>query len=321
MKSTRRTRGLALASALGALASLGGLGCRGYESEEPPIHLVRNMDTQEKGKAYREDTTGLFADGRMMRPPVPGTVAQGQLDEDDHFELGLDEKGVTALKFPDAVKVDGQIPEALAARGESRYQIYCAPCHGKELDGLGPLAKVGFDSNPRLIVPPPSMHSDRVKKSPVGRIYGAIKNGVNGGNMSSYAAQIPTRDRWAIVAYIRAQQKAKDPTVDPEGGEVVVVAAATVASADHGSQLYVAKGCNACHTLDGNKLVGPSFKGLYGAKRVTSGGEVEADMAYLSESMLEPTAKVVEGYPPVMPKIALTTLEIESLSLYIQTLK
>lgn len=308
--------GLAGLLALGTLSA-----CRGWESEEPPVHLIRNMDTQEKGKAYREDTTGLFADGRMMRPPVPGTVAQGQLADDDHLEEGLDDAGQVSLKFPDALKQGGRIPEALAARGESRYGIFCAPCHGGALDGAGALAKVGFDSNPRLSIPPPSFHDDRLKKMPAGQIYRAIKHGVNQGNMASYAAQIPVKDRWAIVAYIRAEQKKKDPTVEPEGGVLVVVQAADTASAVHGSQLYAAKGCNACHSLDGNKLVGPTFKGLFGSTRDTNAGEVVADMAYLAESMLQPNAKVVTGFPPVMPPLPLTDLEVESLSLYIQSLK
>lgn len=309
---------LAMAGLLGC-SSL--VGCRGYESEEPPIHLVRNMDTQEKGKAYREDTTGLFADGRMMRPPVPGTVAQGQLGEDILLEEGLDESGNVSLKFPEVVKEGGAIPAALAARGQARYDIFCTPCHGVGLDGQGPLAKVGFDSNPRLTIPPPSFHDDRLKKMPAGQIYAAIKNGVNQGNMGSYAAQIPVLDRWAIVAYVRAQQKLKDPSVEPEGGVVVVVAEADVASAEHGSQLFVAKGCNACHSLDGTRLVGPSFKGLFGESRATSAGDVVADAAYLTESIKEPNAKVVTGFPPVMPKLPLTDLEIESLSLYVQSVK
>ena len=57
------------------VGALGLVGCRGGESEKPPVHLIKNMDTQEKGKAYRKDSTGLFADGRMMRAPVEGTVA------------------------------------------------------------------------------------------------------------------------------------------------------------------------------------------------------------------------------------------------------
>ena len=57
-------------------------GCRGWETEERPVHLIKNMDTQQKFKAGRKDDTGLFADGRMSRLPVEGTVAQGQLGED-----------------------------------------------------------------------------------------------------------------------------------------------------------------------------------------------------------------------------------------------
>lgn len=308
-------------SLFGLLGACTALGCRGYESEEPPIHIVRNMDTQEKGKAYREDTSGLFADGRMMRPPVPGTVAQGQLGEDQLLEEGLDAEGQISLKFPDAVKEGGVLPDALTARGQARYDIYCSPCHGLGLDGQGEIAKVGFDSNPRLTIPPPSFHDARLKTMPVGQIYKAIKHGVNQGNMGSYAAQIPVRDRWAIISYIRAQQKLKDPTVEPEGGVLVVVQATDVASEVHGSQLYVAKGCNACHSLDGTKIVGPSFKGLYGGTRNTSAGDVVADVAYLTESIKEPQAKVLTGFPPVMPKLPLSDLEIESLSLYIQSLK
>ena len=310
-------RSLLCLSLLGALTA-----CRGYESEEPPIHLVPNMDTQEKGRAYREDTTGLFADGRMMRPPVPGTVAQGQLGEDHVLELGLDAAGEVTLKFPEALKENGQIPEALAARGQQRYKIYCSPCHGVELDGRGVIAQVGFDSNPRLTIPPPSFHDTRLKTMPVGKIYAAIKNGVNDGNMGSYAAQIPVRDRWAIISYIRQQQKAKDPALDPEGGVIVVVKAVDKASAEHGSQLYVAKGCNACHTLDGNKLVGPSFKGAFGkSEQLTGGGEVLVDAAYVTESIKQPAAKVVAGYPPAMPQLPLTDLEVESLVLFIESQK
>jgi hypothetical protein len=54
-------------------------GCRGWESDQPPIHLIPNMDTQEKGRPYRRDNSGVFADGQMMRLPVVGTVARGEV--------------------------------------------------------------------------------------------------------------------------------------------------------------------------------------------------------------------------------------------------
>jgi len=312
-----RAHSLMLISTLvGALA-----GCRGQESKVPPIHLILNMDTQEKGKAYREDTSDVFADGRVMRAPVPGTVAIGQLGESDRLEAGLEDDGQITLKFPDEVKVGGALPATLAARGQLRYNIYCTPCHGSDLDGKGVMTQTGYDSNPRLIIPPPSFHSTRLKNMPVGQIYVAIKNGVNGGNMPSYAAQIPLMDRWAIIAYVRQQQKAKDATVEPEGGKIMVVAAADVASVDHGSQLYEAKGCAACHTLDGNRLVGPSFKGLFGKMENTTEGETMVDMAYLHESIREPAAKIVMGYPPAMPKLPLTDIEVDSLAMFIESQK
>lgn len=296
-------------------------GCRGYESESPPVHLIRNMDTQEKFRAYREDSTGLFADGRAMRAPIEGTVAQGQLGTDLVLEEGLDEAGQPTLKFPDEVKENGVLGSALAARGRQRYDIYCATCHGVELDGKGVMAQTGFDSNPRLVVPPPSFHSKRLKNMPAGQIYHAIKYGVNDGNMGPYAAQVPVKDRWAIIAYIRSQQVAKDPNVDPEGGKVMVVAQVDTASVDHGSQLYEAKGCVTCHSTDGARLVGPTFQGLFGKTEATSEGEVTVDSAYLHESIKAPLAKIVNGYPPAMPQLQLTDLEIDSLVLFIESVK
>jgi mono/diheme cytochrome c family protein len=312
-------RAAAIAVALGAFTAL--MGCRGQESELPPVHLNHNMDTQEKGKAYRADTTGLFTDGRVMRPPVEGTLAQGQLVTDVHFDDGLDENGDPVKKFPESVKVNGELTDAFRARGEQRYNIYCQPCHGLQLDGKGTVAANGADGKPRLQVAPPSLHDARLKTMPIGQMYKAIKYGVNEGNMGSYAAQIPVQDRWAIIAYVRQQQKAKDSTVEEEGGQVLVVAKVDTASADHGQQLYAAKACVGCHSLDGSRLVGPSFKGLWGRKEKTSAGEVDVDVAYLTESIKAPNAKVVEGYPPVMPMIPLSDLEIESLILYIKTVQ
>ncbi|HEY1086465.1 MAG TPA: c-type cytochrome [Archangium sp.] len=293
-------------------------GCRGWETQERPIHLIKNMDTQEKGKAYRRDSTGLFADGRMMRLPVEGTVAQGQLGDDVLFEDGVDEAGEPTKAFPASVK---EKMDLHVARGASRYQIYCSPCHGQNLDGLGTVAGTALDGGPRLTVAPPSLHLERISKEMVvGKIYSAIKHGVNNGNMPSYAAQIPVEDRWAIIAYVKAEQMKKDSSVplEPGGIQAVVV---TAASAEAGAQLYKAKGCNACHSIDGSRLVGPSFKGLVGRTEKTSAGEVQVDLAYVKESILQPMAKIVDTYPPAMPPQALNDLEIESVYKYLETLK
>jgi mono/diheme cytochrome c family protein len=289
-------------------------GCRGGDSEKPPVHLIHNMDTQEKGRPYRKDDTGLFADGRVMRAPVEGTIALGQLDEDAVTFEGLDEQGQPTLKYPTTVTVN----DAVRARGKLRFGIYCAPCHGESGDGKGVIAAKALDGGPRLEVAPPSFFDQRLKDLPVGRLYGAIKNGVNAGNMPSYAAQVPVEDRWAIVTYVRALQKEKDPNLQEEGGVNVVVAKSSSSSADHGKQLYAAKGCIACHSLDGTRLVGPSLKGLFGNTESTSAGDVPVDEAYLKESMLQPMAKVVTGFPPAMPPLPLDEVEVGSLILFIK---
>ncbi|MDP1917478.1 MAG: c-type cytochrome [Myxococcales bacterium] len=302
----------------GVVCLVGLVGCRGWESDKPPVHLIPNMDTQEKVKSYRKDTTGLFEDGRTMRAPVEGTVALGQLDEDDTFFKGTDEKGEYVLALPATVKGDDGAPKAdVIARGKERFKIYCTPCHGPNGDGDGLV-----NTTKGLIVPPPSMHSDRVKELKNGRLYAAIAVGVNNGNMASYAAQIPVEDRWAIVAFVRDLERQKDPNVSWEpGGDVGPPVDLTKASADLGKKLYKDKGCNACHSLDGSKLVGPSFKGLWGRTEKTSAGDVTVDLAYVAESIRAPMAKIVEGYPPAMPAANLTDLEIESITKYFETLK
>jgi mono/diheme cytochrome c family protein len=297
------------------MAALVASGCRGWESDKTPVHLIHNMDTQEKGKAYRKDTTGLFADGRLMQAPPAGTVAQGQLDEDDQFHKGIDEKGEPTKLFPSSVKGDDGTPKTeVIARGKERYRIYCSPCHGVTGGGDGPVASKG------LLVPPPAMHSERVKELTNGKVYQAMLLGVNNGNMSSYAAQIPVEDRWAIVSYVREMQRAKDSNQAWEPGGPAPVAEVKVATLEAGMALYKAKGCNACHSVDGSKIVGPTFKGIWGRQENTSVGPKTVDLAYVTESIRNPNAAVVEGYPPAMPAQNLTDLEIESLVKYFQTL-
>lgn len=281
--------------------------CRGWTSDKPPVHWNPNMDTQEKGKPFRKDTSGLFSDGRQMRLPVEGTVARGYLHDDDAFELGLDDKGQPLQKLPDAFTVDTNT----VARGKNRFLIYCAPCHGKDGDGKGLVA-----ARPQaLAVPPPSFLDPRLVQMPAGKMYQAIRNGVNNNNMPSYAAQLPERDRWAVIAFLCTLETGKSD--------------AAVACADKkpapvgspGEAVFVNRGCNACHTTDGTKKIGPSWKGIYGGKEQTSGGEVTVDDAYLEESIKNPTAKVVNGFPPVMPPLPLSDQEIKDVIAFIKSLK
>lgn len=311
-----------LSVVLSALVVLAG--CRGWETEERPIHLIKNMDTQEKGKAGRRDSTGLFADGRMSRLPVEGTVAQGQLGDDLLWEEGLEQSTDGGTSEP-SMEYGGTVEkewDAQVARGHNRYNIYCAPCHGAALDGKGTVAGLALDGGPRLTVAPPSLHLERIAKDMVvGKIYSAIRNGVNNGNMPPYAAQIPVADRWAIVAYVKAEQMKKDPSVPIKPGKMVGPDTSGGATAEAGAILYKSKGCNACHSVDGIRIVGPTFKGLWGKTESTDKGDVTVDLAYLKESIANPMAKIVTGYPPAMPPQVLTDVEVESIGKYIETLK
>lgn len=172
-------------------------GCRGMVSEDPPIHLNRNMDFQEKFQA--QEANPFFADGRAMRMPVPGTVARGMLKADTRFYTGRTESGayITEMPIPTTREV--------LVRGQERYNIYCAVCHGRAGDGQGIIqtGQYGY-------APPTDYHTDRIRQVEDGYLYDVIANGVR--NMPGYAPQIPVADRWAIVAYIRALQLSQNAT-------------------------------------------------------------------------------------------------------------
>lgn len=163
-------------------------GCRGYEKTETPIHLNPNMDLQKRLDA--QAPSDFFADGRAMRQPVEGTVARGSLHEDDHLWRGkVDDEWATELPMP--------LTAELLERGQDRFNIYCAVCHDQTGSGQSVVAKRG-------IVPPPTYHQERIRSLPIGQIYDIASNGVR--TMPGYRNQVNVRDRWAIVAYVRALQ-------------------------------------------------------------------------------------------------------------------
>jgi mono/diheme cytochrome c family protein len=98
------------------------------------------------------------------------------------------------------------VSRATLDRGEDRYEIFCAPCHGRAGDGRGIVALRGFKRSPA------SFHTDRLRQAPPGHFFDVITNGF--GAMQDYRSQIPVDDRWAIVAYIRALQLSQHATVD-----------------------------------------------------------------------------------------------------------
>jgi mono/diheme cytochrome c family protein len=90
-------------------------------------------------------------------------------------------------------------------RGRERFNIFCAPCHGLGGDGDGMIVQRGFQT-------PPSYHLDRLRNAPAGHFFDVITNGF--GAMYPYGYRVPVRDRWAIVAYIRALQLSREATID-----------------------------------------------------------------------------------------------------------
>ncbi len=167
---------------LGLVALLALAGCR------------QDMHDQPRFKPFAK--SDFYSDMRSARPPVEGTVARGQLHENSYFYTGeVGDKPGDYLPFP--------VTEQILSRGQERFNIYCAPCHSRVGDGKGMIVQRGF-------TPPPSYHTDRLRKAPLGYFYEVITNGF--GAMPEYASQIPPSDRWDIVAYIRALQLSQNAT-------------------------------------------------------------------------------------------------------------
>ena len=148
----------------------------------------QDMHDQPKYIPLREST--FFGDARSARPPVAGTVARGQLRDDPMLYTGK-RNGADAEVFPFPVT------DRVMKRGQERFNIYCAPCHGRTGEGDGMVVLRGYRR-------PPTYHQDRLRSAAVGHFFDVITNGF--GAMPDYASQIKAEDRWAIVAYVRALQ-------------------------------------------------------------------------------------------------------------------
>jgi mono/diheme cytochrome c family protein len=151
--------------------------------------IRQDMANQPKNRP--ESPSDFFADGRSVRPLIENTVARGSIDN-DVYNVSKDFAG-----FPPAVKVN----EKLLRRGEERYKIFCAPCHGLQGDGQGMIAMRGMKH-------PPSYQIDRLRQAPNGYFYDVVTNGF--GAMYSYSERITPSDRWAIIAYVRALQLSRN---------------------------------------------------------------------------------------------------------------
>jgi mono/diheme cytochrome c family protein len=160
------------------------------------MHDNPRFEANEEG-ANRQPPEGTVARGSLaLAVAAPKAAVPGQVGSvgEDGFPFKLSADPGTRKK---------EIMEILD-RGESRFNITCLPCHGKLGDGNGMVALRGFRH-------PPNYRDERLRNAPTSHFYDVITNGF--GAMPDYKAQIAPRDRWAIIAYIRALQLSEHAAV------------------------------------------------------------------------------------------------------------
>ena len=164
----------------------------------PAIGACRqDMHNQPKYRPLR--ASAFFADGSSARPLVEGTVARGLLRADEAFYTGkLNGALVREMPLP--------VDAALVARGQERYNIFCAPCHGASGGGNGMIVQRGYRA-------PTTFHDPRLRQAEAGHFFDVMTNGF--GAMPDYRQQVSPRDRWAIVSYVRALQLANGGAAAP----------------------------------------------------------------------------------------------------------
>lgn len=193
------------------------MGFRRMISTKPPIEVFPDMDHQAKYKPQAESK--FFADGRADRPIPAGAVPYGRdtakadpafLKADDFHYDGKLPDGTFGRGFPAGIEVTRDF----VLRGQGRFMIYCAPCHGQLGDGNGITKSYGMLTTP-------TYHDDRLRGMAEGEIFNTITHGKN--TMMSYADKLVPDDRWAVVAYVRALQRAahgslNDVPLEQRGG-------------------------------------------------------------------------------------------------------
>jgi mono/diheme cytochrome c family protein len=168
----------------GALAFLALTACR------------QDMHDQPRYKPLAESQ--FFSDHRAARPQVEGTVARGHLRIDEARYTGkVGGEDIDQFPIP--------ITKADIERGETRFNIYCTPCHGRVGDGNGMVVLRGYRQAA-------SFYTDKLVHAPVGHFFDVITNGF--GAMPSYASRIEPDDRWRVAAYIRALELSESASLN-----------------------------------------------------------------------------------------------------------
>lgn len=190
-------------------------GFRGHKFTQPPIEIFPDMDSQPKVKAQVQSS--FFADGRGTRKPVDGTVPIGYSmpqHKDENGSIGMSSSPYKNISFagaPDYANtgkmganwgtgIPFEVTPAVMARGEERFNITCAVCHGATGAGNGMAHKFGLGTVQSLL-------QERIRIMSDGEIFDTVTHGKN--TMMGYGDRIQVRDRWAIIAYLRALQKSQ----------------------------------------------------------------------------------------------------------------
>jgi mono/diheme cytochrome c family protein len=170
-------------------------GCSVSGSKNTPVVIITDMDYQGRFEPQGDRTFNgekpIFSDARASRRPVDGTVAKGMLVDDESFSTGVLDNMYIGRN---PVKVDA----ALLTHGQRRFNTYCSPCHDQTGQGRGMVAQ-------RATWIPTNLQEPRVKDMNDGEIFNVMTNGRR--SMPPYRFQVSDRDRWAIVAYVRALQR------------------------------------------------------------------------------------------------------------------
>jgi len=196
---------LLIGAAIG-VAAFGMLGLQGRMSRKPPVELYSDkffpgMDKQPKLRPMEPDS--FFANGVSSQLPPAGTIARSEpvqtadgevyCFEDSPVNTGR-ATGTTNFIETNPLAVNA----ALIQRGRERFDIYCSPCHGRLGDGNGITKKIG------VMLAVANLHDKRIVEMADGEIFNTITYGKN--TMGAYGPLMPTEDRWAVIAYLRALQ-------------------------------------------------------------------------------------------------------------------
>jgi mono/diheme cytochrome c family protein len=195
--------------ALAVLAVVLIAGRRGDLTRNRPIQIFPDMKRQLKLRP--QTATSFFADGFSSQLPQEGTIAQtGSKLVAGREIFPFDDVPVNTgrvtgkTNFVELNPVPVTAP--LLARGQQRFNIYCAPCHGQTGDGNGITKKIG------AMAVVASLHDKRIVEMPDGELFSIVTNGKN--LMGAYGPQISVEDRWAVIAYLRALQLSRLGSVD-----------------------------------------------------------------------------------------------------------